>query len=133
MTEPASAKSAVRRLGLRALVEWGVLVVLAALLTLGAVRWSVVARLDAALYDAVVTLHGHAPRDDIVIVAIDDQSLEAVGRWPWPRSRLADLIARVGQARPRAMGVDVLLIEPCLLYTSPSPRDLSTSRMPSSA
>ena len=23
--------------------------------------------------------------------------------------------------------------EPCLLYTSPSPRDLSTSRMPSSA
>ena len=25
------------------------------------------------------------------------------------------------------------LIKPCLLYTSPSPRDLSTSRMPSSA
>ena len=25
------------------------------------------------------------------------------------------------------------LLEPCLLYTSPSPRDLSTSRMPSSA
>ncbi len=24
-------------------------------------------------------------------------------------------------------------IKPCLLYTSPSPRDLSTSRMPSSA
>ena len=26
-----------------------------------------------------------------------------------------------------------VLIETCLLYTSPSPRDLSTSRMPSSA
>ena len=26
-----------------------------------------------------------------------------------------------------------LIISPCLLYTSPSPRDLSTSRMPSSA
>ena len=25
------------------------------------------------------------------------------------------------------------LVETCLLYTSPSPRDLSTSRMPSSA
>ena len=25
------------------------------------------------------------------------------------------------------------LFQPCLLYTSPSPRDLSTSRMPSSA
>ena len=31
-------------------------------------------------------------------------------------------------------GIKVIdLIEPCLLYTSPSPRDLSTSRMPSSA
>ena len=28
---------------------------------------------------------------------------------------------------------DVALISACLLYTSPSPRDLSTSRMPSSA
>ena len=31
------------------------------------------------------------------------------------------------------MAVAGLKIEVCLLYTSPSPRDLSTSRMPSSA
>ena len=35
------------------------------------------------------------------------------------------------------LGIDpylaLLLVIPCLLYTSPSPRDLSTSRMPSSA
>ena len=30
-------------------------------------------------------------------------------------------------------GIDTLYIAGCLLYTSPSPRDLSTSRMPSSA
>ncbi|MCO5398144.1 CHASE2 domain-containing protein [Ralstonia soli] len=116
MTEHAPAVPAVRRLGLRSLVEWVVLVAVAALLTVGAVHWSLVTRLDAALYDTVITLHGHAPRDDIVIVAIDDQSLDAVGRWPWPRSRLADLIARVGQARPRAIGVDILLIEPDLAH-----------------
>ncbi len=104
------------RPALRSLVEWVLLVALAALLTVGAVRWSVVARLDAALYDAVAVLHGHAPRDDIVIVAIDDQSLDAVGRWPWPRSRLAELIARVGQARPRGIGIDILLIEPDLAH-----------------
>ena len=28
---------------------------------------------------------------------------------------------------------EVTQVNPCLLYTSPSPRDLSTSRMPSSA
>jgi CHASE2 domain-containing sensor protein/signal transduction histidine kinase len=110
------APSPASRRALRSLVEWGVLVALAALLTIGAVRWSVVAPLDAALYDTVLTLHGHAPRDDIVIIAIDDQSLDAVGRWPWPRSRLADLIARVGQARPRGIGIDILLIEPDLAH-----------------
>ncbi|WP_426393967.1 CHASE2 domain-containing protein [Ralstonia sp. R-29] len=114
--DPAPVSPAAPRSALRSLVEWVVLVALAALLTVGAVRWSVVARLDAALYDAVATLHGHAPRDDIVIVAIDDQSLDAVGRWPWPRSRLAELIARVGQARPRGIGIDILLIEPDLAH-----------------
>ena len=33
----------------------------------------------------------------------------------------------------RAIGSDVPVPRSCLLYTSPSPRDLSTSRMPSSA
>ena len=31
------------------------------------------------------------------------------------------------------MGMDYVPVYACLLYTSPSPRDLSTSRMPSSA
>ena len=30
-------------------------------------------------------------------------------------------------------GYDMIPVNPCLLYTSPSPRDLSTYRMPSSA
>ena len=37
---------------------------------------------------------------------------------------------------PERIGADGAIVEPlddCLLYTSPSPRDLSTSRMPSSA
>ena len=32
-----------------------------------------------------------------------------------------------------ALVPDKGILKPCLLYTSPSPRDLSTSRMPSSA
>ena len=43
---------------------------------------------------------------------------------------LADLIPDL----PEALLADVLFeVDTCLLYTSPSPRDLSTSRMPSSA
>ena len=38
-----------------------------------------------------------------------------------------------GAAINQALGRTALLVRLCLLYTSPSPRDLSTSRMPSSA
>ena len=41
-------------------------------------------------------------------------------------NQLVDTVAKVS-------GKDVNKIHICLLYTSPSPRDLSTSRMPSSA
>ena len=37
------------------------------------------------------------------------------------------------RAREEGVSLDQYVIYSCLLYTSPSPRDLSTSRMPSSA
>ena len=40
-----------------------------------------------------------------------------------------DLLRAQGQGQAGA----AVATQPCLLYTSPSPRDLSTSRMPSSA
>ena len=41
--------------------------------------------------------------------------------------------ARVLEVGPGPGGLTRALLRACLLYTSPSPRDLSTSRMPSSA
>ena len=42
--------------------------------------------------------------------------------------------ATVGQVASTAAAIgQVVAVRICLLYTSPSPRDLSTSRMPSSA
>ncbi|MCK5307325.1 MAG: CHASE2 domain-containing protein, partial [Zetaproteobacteria bacterium] len=35
------------------------------------------------------------PDSRVVIVAIDDDSLSEVGRWPWPRDRIADLIDNI--------------------------------------
>ena len=42
-------------------------------------------------------------------------------------------VATSFQSEVLALQLDIPLIDFCLLYTSPSPRDLSTSRMPSSA
>ena len=43
------------------------------------------------------------------------------------------LIGRNGVGKTTLLKSLIGLLRPCLLYTSPSPRDLSTSRMPSSA
>jgi serine phosphatase RsbU (regulator of sigma subunit)/CHASE2 domain-containing sensor protein len=47
-----------------------------------------------------------------VIVAIDEVSLDRFGQWPWPRTLIAQLIDKLGTARPAAIGVDILFPEP---------------------
>ena len=46
----------------------------------------------------------------ITIIDVDGESVRQVGRWPWPRDRLAQIIGRARAAR--AIGVDILLLEP---------------------
>lgn len=41
---------------------------------------------------------------DIVVVAIDDRSLQTYGAWPWPRSLLAEATRRLARARPDVIG-----------------------------
>jgi len=43
----------------------------------------------------------------VVIVAIDDTSLSAIGRWPWSRSVHAELISKLSDAGVAAIGYDV--------------------------
>ncbi|MFW6313440.1 MAG: CHASE2 domain-containing protein, partial [Spirochaetota bacterium] len=54
---------------------------------------------------------------DIEIIAIDTNSLNQFGRWPWPRWRHADLVnsfARISDQtnRERALFLDLFFIEP---------------------
>lgn len=51
-------------------------------------------------------------RDDIVIVALDEKSLEEYGRWPWSRTLTARLVQAVSAGRPRAIGIDIFFSEP---------------------
>ena len=79
------------------------------LLPLGFVR-----QLDHAIYDTRLRATLPQTRDErIVIVDIDEKSLADVGRWPWPRDRMAAL-ARELFARQQAglVGFDVVFAEP---------------------
>ena len=89
------------------------LIGLAATLALGGWAW----RLDRVVYDLALTLWSRPPPPGIVIVAIDDASVDALGRWPWPRAVHATLLERVALTRPRAVALDLVLSEP-----DPDPR-----------
>lgn len=47
----------------------------------------------------------------VIIVDIDEKSLDELGQWPWPRSLLAKIIDKVGKAGAVAVGLDILFPE----------------------
>ena len=48
----------------------------------------------------------------VVIVDIDEQSLRKLGQWPWPRTRVADLITRLTKLGALVIAFDVVFAEP---------------------
>jgi adenylate cyclase len=54
----------------------------------------------------------HEPDPSIVVVAIDDVSIQKIGRWPWDRTVHADLINRISAGQPLVIGYDVNFPEP---------------------
>lgn len=52
------------------------------------------------------------PSQKVVIVAIDEESLEKVGRWPWSRTKMAQLVKKIDAASPLAVGYDIGFFEP---------------------
>jgi adenylate cyclase len=46
-----------------------------------------------------------------VVVAIDDESLRQHGQWPWPRTWLAQLVSRIAESNPAAIGLDIVMPE----------------------
>jgi adenylate cyclase len=67
---------------------------------------------ELKLYDLRFRFRGpRAPGQQVVIVAIDDDSLKAVGRWPWSREDIARMLTRLKQAGPRVIALDIIFAE----------------------
>lgn len=47
----------------------------------------------------------------LVFVAIDDESLEKLGQWPWPRQTIAKITENIAKSGGAATGLDILFIE----------------------
>ena len=48
----------------------------------------------------------------VLVLDIDEESLARHGQWPWPRTRLADMVDRLTAAQVSAIGFDVVFAEP---------------------
>lgn len=78
---------------------------------------SVIKRLDYLLYDWRFNLLHKDERFEradanIVIVDIDERSLNTEGRWPWPRDKLADLTRALTEAGAVVIAYDIMMTEP---------------------
>lgn len=62
--------------------------------------------------DARFRFRGPIPTSNsVVIAAIDEKSLHAEGKWPWPRAKIADLIEKVSSAGAEVIAFDVGFFE----------------------
>jgi len=77
--------------------------------------------MDWLLYDSAMTISQLTAADDIIIVDIDEKSLNTLGRWPWPRQTHAKLLDILNLAQTRVVIFDILFPE---LDTDNHPSDL---------
>ncbi|MFC7400189.1 CHASE2 domain-containing protein [Chelatococcus sp. GCM10030263] len=80
-------------------------------------RASALDRLEAVALDLrAVFAPRRPPPADLVIIAIDDETVRQAGRYPLPRDVMATLVAAISAQKPRALALDIL-------FADPGPRD----------
>jgi len=50
--------------------------------------------------------------DKVALVTVDEKSLDELGRWPWPRTRMAQLLDALVKAEAGVVGFDIVWAEP---------------------
>ncbi len=68
--------------------------------------------LERKFYDVASTSSSRQPSDKVAIIAIDDQSVSNIGRWPWPRDVHAKLIDQLAAAKAKTIVHTAFFIEP---------------------
>jgi adenylate cyclase len=68
--------------------------------------------IELRTYDFRVRIRGASePLREVVVAAIDEKSLDAEGRWPWPRSKIAALVDALSEGGARVIAFDVAFAE----------------------
>src|SRR5688572_2617382 len=68
--------------------------------------------LERKAYDLGVTATSRVPSDKIAIIAIDAESLDKIGRWPWSREVLARMTDLLAASKAKVVAYTILFSEP---------------------
>ena len=68
--------------------------------------------LERLAYDWGVRASSHVPSTRVAVIAIDDQSIANIGRWPWSREIHAQMIGKLKQAGVKVVGYASFFFEP---------------------
>ncbi len=69
---------------------------------------------ETGTYDFGVRLSGAQPSDRVAVIAIDDESIGNIGRWPWSRNIHAELIDRLAEGGAKVIASTIFFSEPQL-------------------
>lgn len=106
------AKSSSSTSGVFWKTDWfaGVAIVIAVILLHLATDF--IGTLERRFYDFASTTTSRQPSDRIAVVAIDDQSIANLGRWPWSRDIHAKLIDKLAGAKTKTIIYTAFFSEP---------------------
>src|SRR6476660_4631791 len=68
--------------------------------------------LERKAYDLGVQATSRTPSDKIAVIAIDDQSIANIGRWPWPRDVHARMTDSLSGAKAKVIVNSAFFFEP---------------------
>ncbi|MDX8399614.1 MAG: serine/threonine-protein kinase [Gallionellaceae bacterium] len=68
--------------------------------------------LERKAYDLGVRGSTRTPSDKVAVIAIDDQSIANLGRWPWPRAIQAKMLDLLGTGHAKIVGNTAFFFEP---------------------
>jgi serine/threonine-protein kinase len=91
--------------------DWFV-ALLFALVFLSGANSDLMQSLERKAYDLGVLASLRTPSDKIAVIAIDDQSIANLGRWPWPREIHANMVDILAAGRAKVIGYTVFFFEP---------------------
>jgi serine/threonine-protein kinase len=91
--------------------DWFLGVVIS-LLFLFSAQSDLIQSLERKAYDVGVGATERTPSPRIAIIAIDQQSIDNIGRWPWPRDVHARMIDKLAQAQSKVVGTTIFFAEP---------------------